>query len=285
MSTTSTTIATGLYFGESPRWHGGELWFSDIHGQRVHRTAMGGEREEVLHLDDDLPSGLGWLPDGRLLVVAMDTQQLRRLEPDGRVSVHADLGGVATGTMNDMVVGPDGTAYVGDTGWRLWAGDREFAPGRLVVVSAGGEVTQVVEGLMAPNGMALVDDTLVLAEPGAARLTAFRVAGDGSLEDQRTYAALDASAPVAPDGICADEQGAVWLADPIGRRVMRVLDGGEVTAVLDFDELPVACALAGADRRTLVVCVAPDWHREAALQAPLAHLEAFEVPVAGAGTP
>jgi sugar lactone lactonase YvrE len=281
----STTIASGLYFGEGPRWHDGQLWFSDIHGQRVHRMVMGGEREEVLHLTDDLPSGLGWLPDGRLLVVAMDTQQLRRLEPDGTVSVHAELSGVATGTLNDMVVGPDGTAYVGDTGWRLWAGDGTFAPGRLLVVSVAGLVTQVVEDLRAPNGMALVDDTLVLAEPGAARLTGFRVAADGSLTDQRIYAALDASAPIAPDGICADEQGAVWLADPIGRRAVRVLDGGEVTDVLDFDELPVACVLAGTDRRTLVVCVAPDWHREAALRAPLAHLEAFEVPVAGAGTP
>lgn len=281
----SMTIAGGLYFGESPRWHGGELWFSDIHGQRVHRMALGAEREQVLHLRDDLPSGLGWLPDGRLLVVAMDTQQLRRVEPDGTVSVHADLAGVATGTLNDMVVGPDGTAYVGDTGWRLWADERELAPGRLLVVAPDGGVAQVVDGLLAPNGMALVGDRLVLAEPGAARLTAFRVAGDGSLVDQRTFAALDASAPVAPDGICADERGGVWLADPIGRRVMRVLDGGAVTDVLDFDERPVACVLAGADRCTLVVCVAPEWHREAALRAPLAHLEAFEVPVPGAGTP
>jgi sugar lactone lactonase YvrE len=281
----STTIAHGLYFGESPRWHGGELWFSDIHGQRVHRMVMGGEREEVLHLGDDLPSGLGWLPDGRLLVVAMDTQQLRRLEPDGSVSLHADLSGVAVGTLNDMVVGPDGTAYVGDTGWRLWADDGAFAPGRLIVVSADGEVRQVVDGLLAPNGMALADGALVVAEPGAARITVFRVAGDGSLVEQRTFAALDASAPVAPDGICADEQGAVWLADPVGRRVMRVLDGGAVTDVLEFDEMPVACVLAGDDRRTLVVCVAPDWHRETALRAPLAHLEAFQVSVAGTGTP
>jgi sugar lactone lactonase YvrE len=285
MGGTRETIARGLYFGESPRWHDGELWFSDIHGQRVHRMVLGAERQEVLHLEDDLPSGLGWLPDGRLLVVAMDTQQLRRLEPDGTVSRHADLAGVATGTMNDMVVGPDGTAYVGDTGWRLWDGAGQFAPGRLVVVSADGAVVQVVDGLMAPNGMALAGDTLVLAEPGAARLTAFRVAGDGTLVDQRTFAALEASAPIAPDGICADEEGAIWLADPIGRRAVRVLDGGAVTDVLEFDELPVACVLAGTDRRTLVVCVAPDWHREAALREPLAHLEAFDVAVPGTGTP
>jgi sugar lactone lactonase YvrE len=280
----STTIASGLYFGESPRWHDGQLWFSDIHGQQVHQMTIGEERREVLHLEDDLPSGLGWLPDGRLLVVAMDTQQLRRLEPDGTVTVHADLGGVAAGTLNDMVVGPDGTAYVGDTGWRLWSGG-ELAPGRVVVVSADGVVMQVIEDLMAPNGMTLVGDTLVVAEPGAPRLTAFRVRGDGSLDQQRTFAALDASAPIAPDGICADEQAAVWLADPIGHRVIRVLEGATVTDVVDFAEIPVACVLAGPDRRTLVVCVAPDWHREAALRAPLAHLEAFAVPVAGTGTP
>src|SRR5690606_5022407 len=148
-------------------------------------------------------------------------------------------------------------------GWRMWVERREIVPGRLLVVSPAGETVQVVEGMMAPNGMTLLADRLVVAEPAASRLTAFCVAGDGTLADRRPFAGLDALKPVAPDGICGDAEGAVWLADPVGRRVVRVRDGGAVTDVLDFAERPVACVLAGTDRRTLAVCVAPDWHREA----------------------
>jgi sugar lactone lactonase YvrE len=282
---TGTTIADGFHFGESPRWHDNELWFSDMHGQRVHRLPLGGERVEVLRLDDDLPSGLGWLPDGRLLVVAMDTQQLRRLEPDGRVVVHADLSEVATGSLNDMVVGPDGTAYVGDTGFRLWADSIDYAPGRFIAVGADGGVVDVVEDLAAPNGVAIDGELLVIAEAAGPCLTAFTVNSDGSLGHRCTFAALDELGPIAPDGICLDEHGAVWVADPIGARVVRVVEGGGVTDTIEFDETPVACVLAGIERRTLVVCVAPDWHRDAALRAPLAHLDAFEVTASGAGTP
>jgi sugar lactone lactonase YvrE len=280
-----TTVVTGLYFGESPRWHQNRLWFSDIHGQRVHRMSIGGELEEIAHLDDDLPSGLGWLPDDRLLVVAMDTQQVRRVEPDGTVAVHADLSGVAAGTLNDMAVGPDGTAYLGDTGFRLWEKRIDFAPGRLFVVSPSGAIAQVVDGLIAPNGIALADGRLVVAEAGGQRLTTFSVEQNGTLAGQRTFAPLEASAPIAPDGICLDEEGAAWVADPLGQRIVRVREGGEFTDILKFDEIPVACVLAGADRRSLVVCVAPDWHREAVLLAPLARLEAFPVAVPGRGTP
>lgn len=247
--------------------------------------SLDGPPEEVLRLEDDLPSGLGWLPDGRLVVVAMDTQQLRRLEPDGKVVVHADLSSAATGTLNDMVVAPDGTAYVGDTGFRLWAETLEYAPGRLFAVSPDGAVRNVVEDLAAPNGIALARGALVVAEAGGQRLTALDAEGGSALTNRRIYVSLEALAPLAPDGICLDCEGAAWVADPLGRRVLRVGDGSEVTDVLEFSEIPVACVLAGDDRRTLVVCVAPDWRREAALRAPLAHLEAFRVAVAGDGTP
>ena len=284
---TTRTIADGFFFGESPRWHDGELWFTDIHGQRVYRNALDGQQTEVLHLADDLPSGLGWLPDGRVVVVAMDSQQLRRQEPDGSVVVHADLTGTATGTVNDMVVGPDGTAYVTDTGFRLWGGAHEFAPGRLLAVSPAGEIISVVDGLLAPNGVALSDDgrTLLVAEAAGPRLTALTVGADGSLQDRRTFADLGPASPGAGDGICLDVEGAVWLADPVGRQVVRVLDGGEITDAIPFEEVPVACVLAGPDRRTLVCCVAPSWDRAEALEAPRAHLEAVDVAVPGSGRP
>jgi len=277
-------IQDGFFYGESPRWHDGALWFTDVHGQRVYKASLEGDRNEVLYLADDLPSGLGWIPDGSLIVVAMDTQQLRRVDANGCVAVHADLSGVATGTINDMVVSPDGTAFVGDTGFRLWSGAHEFAPGRLIVASPQGAVLQVEEEMLAPNGIALSEDcrTLVVAEPAGARLTAFTIGDERTLNDRRVFADLGSS---IPDGICLDAAGAVWLADPMARRVSRVLEGGEITHSLPFDEMPVACVLAGEDRTTLITCVAPHWEREPALKAPMAHLEAVDVDVPGSGRP
>jgi sugar lactone lactonase YvrE len=155
------------------------------------------------------------------------------------------------------------------------------------VVSPGGEVVAVADDLLAPNGVALTEDgrTLVVAEAAGPRLTAFTVGTGGSLQDRRTFADLGPAAPAAGDGICLDAEGAVWLADPLGRQVIRVLEGGQITESVAFDEVPVACVLAGEDRRTLVCCVAPTWDRDTALEAPLAHLEAIEVVVPGSGRP
>jgi sugar lactone lactonase YvrE len=290
------TVLDGLWFGEGPRWHDGALWFSDMHGHRVIRATLAGDpltaaattAAEVAH---DEPSGLGWLPDGRLLVVAMETQKLLRVEPDGTVTEHADLAGLARGSINDMIVAADGTAYVGDMGQRIQeAGERQ--PGQTIRVRPTGEVSCAADDLESPNGHILTDDgrTLIVAESAASRLTAFTVLDDGSLADRRVFAELHAvkpGIPVAPpDGICLDAEGAVWVADPIGARVFRVLPGGEVTDSIDFDDvIPVACVLGGPDRRTLLMCVAADWKRDVVKLAPRGRIDAVEVRVPGAGRP
>jgi sugar lactone lactonase YvrE len=289
-------VVDGLVFGEGPRWHDGALVFSDMHAHRVVRAELAADRASattstVAEITVDEPSGLGWLPDGRLLVVAMETQRLLRVEPDGAVVEHADLSPWARGSVNDMIVGADGTAYVGDMGARIHDGG-ERVPGQTFRVTPDGEVSCAADDLQSPNGHVLTDDgrTLIVAESGAARLTAFAVQADGPLTDRRVYAALTpatASVPVAaPDGICLDAEGAVWVADPIGARVFRVLEGGEVTDTVDFDDvIPVACVLGGDDRRTLLMCVAADWKREVVLRSPTGRIDAVEVEVPGAGRP
>jgi sugar lactone lactonase YvrE len=286
------TIVDGFYFGESPRWHDGLVWFSDIHGHTIRRTTLDGRAEIVAEVLQDSPSGLGWLPDGRLLVVAMDTQQLLRREHDGSISVHADLSHLARGSLNDMIVADDGTAYVGDMGTRIFEEGSERVPGQTLVVTPDGLASNAADDLAAPNGHVLSDDgrTLIVAESAGGCLTAFTVGRDGTLSERRLFAALrperDDVAFAPPDGICLDAEGAVWVADPYGARVFRVREGGDVTDTMHFDDVvPVACVLAGDDRRTLVVCVSVDWHREAALRAPTARLDACEVDVPGAGRP
>ncbi|HEX7097015.1 MAG TPA: SMP-30/gluconolactonase/LRE family protein [Acidimicrobiales bacterium] len=285
------TVLDGLWFGEGPRWHDGALWFSDMQGHRVLRTTLDGTAECVVEVAHDEPSGLGWLPDGRLLVVAMETQRLLRVEPDGSLVEHADLSPLARGSINDMIVSADGVAYVGDMGMRIHEGG-ERRPGQTIRVDPDGTVSTAADDLQSPNGHILTDDgrTLIVAESGGSRLTAFTVAGDGSLTDRRVFAELKPvkpNVPVAPpDGICLDAEGAVWVADPIGARVFRVREGGKVTDQIDFDGvIPVACVLGGPDRRTLLMCVAKDWKRDVVRQAPTGRIDAVTVDVPGAGRP
>ena len=286
------TILDGLWFGEGPRWHEGSLWFSDMQGHRVVRTDLTGNASTVVELTHDDPSGIGWLPDGRLLVVAMETRRVHRLETDGTLVEHADLSSIARGDINDMIVGADGTAYVGDMGSRIHVPDSPRVPGQTIRIAPDGTVSCAADDLASPNGHIITADgcTLIVAESGGARLTAFDIAADGTLANRRLYAALVPEDPAIgfapPDGICLDAAGAVWVADPIGARVFRVLPGGTVTDSFTFaDVIPVACVLGGADRRTLLVCVAASWKRELMRQAPTGRIDAFDVTIPGVGRP
>ncbi len=290
------TVLDDLVFTEGPRWREGRLWCSDMHDHRVISTALDGVADTVVRIDDDEPSGLGWLPDGRLLVVAMETQRLLRVEHDGEVAVHADLSSAARGSLNDMIVAPDGTAYIGDMGVRIHDLGVERRPGQTFRVAPDGAWECAADDLESPNGHILTDDgrTLIVAESGGGRLTAFTVRPDGTLTDRRTYASLtparDDVVFAPPDGICLDAEGAVWVADPLGARVFRVVQGGEVTDTIDFENdlaglIPVACVLGGADRRTLLMCVAADWKREALVGTRTGRILASDVDVPGAGRP
>jgi sugar lactone lactonase YvrE len=284
-------VLDGLWFGEGPRWQNQRLWFSDMHGHRVISTDLEGDLRTEAEMIDDEPSGLGWLPDGSLLIVAMETQQLRTITSDGVMAVHADLSSVARGSLNDMIVARDGTAYVGDMGHRIQEGG-ERHPGQTIAVRADGSWFVATDALESPNGHILTPDehTLLIAESAAARITAFDRADDGTLSNRRIYALLQPSSegpPFAPpDGICLDAEGAVWIADPIGARVFRALPGGETTHEYRIDGLiPVACVLGGVDRRTLLICAAADWRRDEVRRSPSGIIAAIDVEIPGVGRP
>jgi sugar lactone lactonase YvrE len=286
------TLLDDLVFTEGPRWHDGRLWCSDMHDHRVISTALDGHADTVVRVEDDEPSGLGWLPDGRLLVVAMETQRLLRVESDGELAVHADLSSAARGSLNDMIVAADGTAYIGDMGVRIHELGAERRAGQTFRVAPDGAWECAADDLPSPNGHILTDDgrTLIVAESGGGCLTAFTVRTDGTLTDRRTFAELrperDDVLFAPPDGICLDADGAVWVADPLGARVFRVREGGEVTDTIRFtDVIPVACVLGGPGRRTLLMCVAADWKRDALVGTRSGRIVAADVDVPGAGRP
>jgi sugar lactone lactonase YvrE len=198
------------------------------------------------------PSGLGWLPDGRLLVVSMNDRRLLRLDGGSLVQA-ADLSALAPAPCNDMLVDAQGRAYIGNFGFDLQH-RAPFAPTSLILVTPDGRARTVADDMHFPNGAVLTSGgrTLIVAESYGQRLTAFDVLDDGSLERRRVWAQLEGRG-VGPDGICLDAEGAVWLASPVSREVLRVREGGQVTHRVPTANQPVACTLGGEDRKTLFV--------------------------------
>ena len=252
-----TVVAVGLEFPESPRWHDGALYFSDMFGLRVCRLAGDGGVQHLVEVPNR-PSGLGWLPDSRLLIVSMEDNQILAYDGDEMFG-WSDLSSLVAGSSNDMVVDQYGRAYVGATGYDPWVGE-SIKPGILALVDEDGSVRVVADDVGTPNGLAISSDgaRLVVAETHRDQLVSFRIGSDGSLDDRQVFAAL----PGGPDGLCLDDEGAVWVAIPVLQEVLRVRPGGEVTHKLEVGATVVACMLGGEDGRTLYVCCGdPDFTR------------------------
>jgi sugar lactone lactonase YvrE len=271
----SEVLHGGLDFGEGPRWHDGRLWLSDFWQHHVLSLGPTGDRRVEVELDDR-PSGLGWLPSGELLIVAMASRQVRRA--DG--SVHGDLSAIATGDANDMVVDGRGNAYVGNFGFDLDAGQKPRAAD-LALVRPDGSVSVAATDLRFPNGSVVTDggSTLVVGESMGQRYTAFTIADDGSLTDRRVWAEVPGR---APDGCALDAEGAIWMADAGGGGCFRIAEGGEVLDHVEASQPVFACALGGDDGRTLFLVTAPAFGEAICAGQGLGKVEVVEVPVPAA---
>ncbi len=284
-------LAEGLYFGEGPRWHHGALWFSDFYDHAVKTVDLHGTVATKLVIDDQ-PSGLGWLPDGTMLIVSMTSRRLLRFDGEALV-VHAELGDIATFHCNDMVVDAAGRAYVGNFGFDLdaavasgdFAGALAAYEGAAIArVDPDGSVHTAATGLRFPNGSVITPDgrTMIVAESLGRRLTAFDIGGDGELENQRVWADLDRA---VPDGISLDAEGAVWLADAGGARCLRVREGGEVLQEVETGQPCFACMLGGPEGRTLFMLTADSSRHAEAAAARTGRVLITEVGVPHAGLP
>ena len=250
-------LLTGRGLVESPRWHGDRLYFSDWSAGEVVAVDLAG-RSQVVAKVDSLPLCTAWLPDSeladsRLVIVSSPQGQLLRLELDGSLVTHADLG---TPGWNDIVADGRGNVYVNRAGFNPMAGEA-FRPGSVSLVAPDGSVRQVADDVAFPNGMAVTGDnsTLIVADSYRHHLVAFDIAADGSLPNRRIWAELGDG---TPDGICADAQDAIWYADVPGRRCVRVAEGGTVLQTVTLDRGGFACALGGPERTTLFI-VAATW--------------------------
>lgn len=276
-----SVLASGLVFGEGPRWHERRLWLSDMHANRVVTVDENGRVERVVRVAGR-PSGLGWLPDGRMLVVSMDDRKLLRY--DGRsLEPHADLSDLAPHDINDLVVDAGGRAYVSQFGFDLHH-QGAFAKTEILIVEPDGRARAGPGELAFPNGMVITPDgrTLIVGESFAARLTAFDIGEDGGLSNRRVFAKLDGA---TPDGICLDAEGCVWMASPPSKECLRVREGGEVLERIPTGIMAIACMLGGSDRRTLFVLTAETTDPDECMKKKSARVETVRVDVPGAGLP
>ena len=229
---TAEPFLSGLFFGECPRWHDGRLWYSDFFDHAVFSVSPDGGRRVEVSFDGE-PAGLGWLPDGRLLINSRLDRAILRREEDGTLVRHGDLTPWATWHANDMVVAADGQAYAGNFGFDLdglYDGSVQasaIASASLVRVDPDGTSSEAAADIAFPNGTVITEDggTLIIAESFGGKLTAFDRGADGTLTNRRQWAALEG---VAPDGICLCADGSVWVSNALAHECVRVAEGGEV---------------------------------------------------------
>jgi sugar lactone lactonase YvrE len=287
MARDTKVLATGIKFGEGPRWRKGRLWFSDFYDHAVKSVSLNGDLRVEFEIDDQ-PSGLGWMPDGSLLVVGMTKRQVLRRTPDGKIALHADLSNIATFHCNDMVVDAEGRAYVGNFGFDLGAqladASVEQTPAKLALVQPDGSVSVAAADMNFPNGSMITPDgkTLIVGETFANHLTAFDIGPDGSLSNRRVWAGTPGR---APDGACLDAEGCVWMANPLANECVRFAEGGEVKEVIDPGDNCYACMLGGDDGKTLFMLTAAAMTATDRPPGPQGRVVIAKVDVGAAGRP
>ncbi len=270
----------------------GRLWFSDFFANAVKSVSPEGDARVEFEVDD-APSGLGWMPDGSMLIVSMTRRRVLRRSPDGRMSVHADLSGIATFHCNDMVVDSSGRAYVGNFGFDLHhelaaRGEQsvlaDHATAKLARVSPEGVPVVAAEELHFPNGSVITPDgkTLIVGETLSASLTAFDIGADGSLGNRRVWAS---TFPRAPDGIALDAEGAIWIANALAPECVRIAASGEVLEMIATSQNCFACMLGGDDGKMLFMMTAPTSMPIEASATPKGRIEVASVNAGHAGLP
>lgn len=277
-----TVLLEGLVFPEGPRWHQDRLWFSDMHGHKVMAVDIAGQAETIVEVPNQ-PSGLGWTSDGKLLIVSMTDRRLLRLD-EGTLTQVADLSGLASWHCNDMVVDGKGRTYIGNFGFDIYAEGAEPCTSNLIRVDPDGTTSIAAPDMQFPNGTVITPDgkTMILGETWGGCLTAFDIESDGTLTNRRIWAGLEGA---VPDGITMDAEGGIWLANPIGANLIRVIEGGEVTNRLSVSTNAFACMLGGPDGKTLFALTSAESNPELLNGTTPGKIEMAQVDVPHAGRP
>ncbi len=277
-------IFSDLRFPEGARWHHDQLWFSDMHTGQVFRSTPSSRTLEEVVVVDDQPSGLGWLPDGSLLISCMLKRKVQRVSAEGEVTEFADLTHLTDAPVNDLVTTQGGHTFLGGFGYDLYA-DAPLRPGPIFGITTDGTPRVVEDDMTFPNGSVILpgSSTLVVAETWAARLTAFEIDARGGLFDKRVWAELPEGS--TPDGICVDAAGGVWVSSIATSQFLRVEKGGRITRVIDVaGRCATDCVLGGPEGTTLFLLTANSWQPDET-RTREGRIEAVEVEVPGPAVP
>jgi sugar lactone lactonase YvrE len=243
---TTYVVADELGFPESTRWHDGRVWICNWGAGEVLALTADGAREVIAQVaPQTLPFSIDWLPDGELILVDGPRRVVYKQSAGGALEVFVDLSALSAAPLNELVVSAAGNIYVNG------------GAGSIVCIQPELAVQVVADGLQWPNGMALLDNdrTLVVADSHAHQLFAYDVENHGTLSNRRVWATLEH----APDGICVDADGAIWVATVPGHQCMRVAEGGEILETVQIHQGCFSCMLGGEDGRTLFIATA-QWH-------------------------
>ncbi len=234
-------IDDDIGLGESPRWHGGRIWYCDWLDGEIRSVRPDGSDTRTHARFEGFPISIDWDPSGRLLVVEGANRRLCR-EHDGGFETVADLSAVSPSPWNEIAAHPAGWTFVNGIGFDMMAGE---APrlGQIAMVAPDGTVRKVADDLAFPNGMVIVCDgsRLVVAESHAGRITSFRIQPDGDLTERKTVAEI---AGAAPDGLCQAENHSIWYADVPNRHCRRVSLEGSVLETVAADRGCFSCTVA-----------------------------------------
>ena len=302
-------LTGGLYFGEGPRWHENKLWFSDFYSHKVMTLDENNSLEAVCEVPSQ-PSGLGWLPNGDLLIVSMLDRKILKFS-EGSISVHADLSEYVAHKCNDMVVSRDGTAYVGNFG--MGDAGESLNSTHLMIIKSDGTVLKGPDNLLFPNGTVITEDgkNLIVAETLGAKLTSFDIEDNGELTNRKLWARTSPLFSLliikslsslgfdlskidfskysknlhVPDGICLDEKNGIWIASPTTKAVVRIEKGGNITDTINTPKGAFACMLGGKERKTLYVIISNSSDPEEAQASPEGEIHSIEVEIPGVGKP
>jgi len=249
----SDQVGSGFSFPEGLRWRNGSMWFSDMHTGDVY--SLDPDRGELIKqlVVEDQPSGMGWLPDGSMLLSLMLSRRILRVWPDGSTSIHADLSAVTDHPVNELVVDELGRGFLGTFGYDIYAGE-PLRQASVFRVDPDGSFTEAANAFDFPNGSVILPGTttLVIAHSFRPELTAFDIAPDGALENRRVWAVLPEG--TTADGLAVDSQRRIWVSSILTHEFLQVEEGGAVlTRVTTPGRLAVDCVVDGRSDEVLYI--------------------------------
>ena len=264
-------IAGGFNFDEGPMWRKGELWFSDLRGNKMYKVSPEGTVTMLL----DKAGGLDKIPDGAyqgsnamatdkdgsVLLLQHGLRRVVRLDDKmNQTPVLEKYQGKRLNSPNDLVFSKDGALWITDPPYGLLGQDQDpakelkFNP---VWRYKNGVLKPAITDLPRPNGIGFSPDgkTLYISNSDPMFLNSYSVSAGGKLGKAKrviTYDKVNGQMPPdVPDGLKVDSAGNIWTSGPGGIRI--ISPKGKVLGQIKLPEVAANLAFGGPDLKTAYI--------------------------------